>query len=69
MLISDIAMNRLSFIECESVQYQSYYRLKQIRDERERAVYFNEKTKFNQKNDFYITDLLDEEVVINDKRL
>lgn len=69
VLISDITMNRLSFIECESVQYQSYYRLKQIRDERERAVYFNEKTKFNQKNDFYITDLLGEEVVINDKRL
>ena len=69
VLVSDLAIDRLSFIECESVQYQQYYRLRLIRDERERAVYFEEKNKFNQKNDFSVRELLNEEVVLNDKRL
>ena len=69
VLVSDYAINRLSFIECETTQYQTYYRKKLIRDERERAVYFEEKNKFNQKNDFSIRELLNGEVEIDDKRL
>ena len=69
VLVSDYAINRLSFIECETAQYQTYYRKKLIRDERERAVYFNEKNKFNQKNDFSIRELLNGEVENDDKRL
>ena len=32
VIVSDLAIDRLSFIECESVQYQQYYRLRLIRD-------------------------------------
>ena len=69
VIIDDIALDRLSFIGVESVSYQPYYRLKQIRDENLRAVYFKEKTKFNRKNDLYIDNFINEEVGENDKRL
>ena len=69
VIIDDIALDRLSFACVESVSYQPYYRLKQIRDENLRAVYFKEKTKFNRKNDLYIDNFINEEVSQNDKRL
>ena len=69
VLIDDIAIDRLTFLGCESVSFEPYYRLKQIRDENERSVYFKEKTKFNRKNDLYIENFINGEVSHNDKRL
>ena len=39
VLVSQTAVDKLKFIGCESVSYFDYYRLKQIRDEKEREIY------------------------------
>ena len=39
VLVSQTAIDKLKFIGCESVSYFDYYRLKQIRDEKEREIY------------------------------
>lgn len=39
VLVSQTAIDKLKFIGCDSVSYFDYYRLKQIRDEKEREIY------------------------------
>ncbi len=50
VLVSQKAIDKLKFIGCESVAYQDCYRLKQIRDEKQRDIFiknFNQKDIFN----------------------
>ena len=69
VLKSELAFNRISFIEAERADHDVWYMKKMIRDKNARREYFTSEKMKRQKGDLYITDILDEEMKEDDPRL
>ena len=69
VLKSKEAFNRIVFDGYEEVEYKEWYAKKMKRDKSARREYFDVERNRRQRGDIYITQILDEEMSPDDKRL
>lgn len=69
VLKSKEAFNRIVFDGYEEAEYKEWYAKKMMRDKSARREYFDVERNRRQRGDIYITQILDEEMSPDDKRL
>lgn len=69
VLKSKEAFKRIRFLGYEIAEHDEWYAKKMLRDKSARREYFNAERNKRQRNDLYITQIMDEEMTANDPRL
>ncbi len=69
VLISKKAFDSICFVKTIAAEKDMYYQTKVRRDTKAREAYYSTKIMKRNKNDLYITDIIDKEIRENDSRL
>ena len=69
VLVSEKAFERIKYIGYEPVKADVWYKKKKARDSKAKSDYFNADKYRRIKGDIYITDIIDEDIKIDDPRL
>ena len=69
VLKSEAAFNRIQFLGSETAESKEWYARKMLRDKTARREYFSVERNRRQRNDLYITKIMDEEMRPDDPRL
>jgi len=69
VLKSEKAFSQISFVDAEIAMADEWFAKRQFRDKSARNEYFNVERNKRQRGDLYITQILDEEMKADDKRL
>ena len=69
VLKSRTAFERIRFVGSEVVESSKWYAKKMLRDRAARREYFSVERSRRQKGDFYIAQIMDEEMMPDDSRL
>ena len=69
VLKSEKAFSRLAFVDAQKAMANEWFAKKQLRDRNARDRYFDVERNSRRRGDLYITQILDEEIKPNDKRL
>ena len=69
VLISKKAFERIKFVQADLAEQETYYPKKKGRDEEARRTYFDSRKMRRNKDDLFITQIIDEGIKEDDKRL